>query len=93
MKFKIVGICSVEALSAIPKEPVRFDLDSASDILEADGHELENLSVMVTIQYDGREVTIYRNGRITIYPAESKEIAAEIAEKIYDMIERARESR
>jgi TATA-box binding protein (TBP) (component of TFIID and TFIIIB) len=93
MKFKIVGICSVEALSAIPKEPVRFDLDRASEILEVAGHDLENLSVMVTIQYDGREVTIYRNGRITIYPAESKEIAADIAERFYDMIEKAREIR
>lgn len=93
MKFKIVGICSVEALSAIPKEPIRFDLDRASEMLEAAGYDLENLSVMVTIQYDGREVTIYRNGRITIYPAESKEIAADIAERFYDMIEKAREIR
>ena len=93
MRFKIVGICSVEALSAIPKEPVRFDLDRAAEIIEEAGHDLENLSVMVTIQYDGREVTIYRNGRITIYPAESKEMAADIAGKFYDMIERAKEIR
>lgn len=93
MKFKIVGICSVEALSAIPKEPVRFDLDRASEILEAEGHVLENLSVMVTIQFDGREVTIYQNGRISIYPAESEEIAADIAKRFYDKIEKAREIR
>jgi TATA-box binding protein (TBP) (component of TFIID and TFIIIB) len=93
MKFKIVGICSVEALSAIPKEPIRFDLDRASEILEASGHDLENLSVMVIIKYDGREVTIYRNGRMTIYPAESKEIAAGIAKRFYGLIENAREIR
>jgi TATA-box binding protein (TBP) (component of TFIID and TFIIIB) len=93
MKFKVVGICSVEALSAIPKEAVRFDLDVAADKLESAGYQVENIGVMVTITLKEREVTVYRNGRITIYPAESKEIAHEIAATIYEIIDDARDSR
>lgn len=86
-----MGICSVEALSAIPKDPVRYDLDRAAELLRDSGHRLENIGVMITIQLRGREVTIFKNGRISIYPAESKEQAEGIAARIYDTIEAARE--
>jgi hypothetical protein len=46
---------------------------------------------MVRASRDGTEVTLYKNGRMMINPAESKEKVRAIAEEFYTIIESARE--
>ena len=91
MKFKVVGICDSAALSVVPKESVRFDLDGCAKILESEGYDVENLGVMVITTRGGREITMFKNGRLMIHPVEDKEEAADIANRFYEAIERAKE--
>ncbi len=91
MKFKVMKICDSEAVSAVPQEPVRFDLQRCQDILESEGCEVENAAVMLTVSWGEIEITQYRNGRLMIHPVREKERAREIAEKFYSLVESAAE--
>jgi ArsR family metal-binding transcriptional regulator len=87
MRFDIARICGVDSLSAVPKERLRVDLDRAFELLRSSGERAENMEVMIIIRKEGREMTLFRNGRVSIYPIESKEKANEIAKEVYSMIE------
>lgn len=91
MQFKVVRICESDALSVIPKESVRFDIDRSAEILEGEGYEVDNAGVMLIAKKEGMEITVYRNGRLMIHPIEDRERAAEIAEAFYSTIEEGRE--
>lgn len=86
MNYKIVRICDSAALSVIPREPVRFDIERCGKILEAQGLEVDELGVMVTASLGGVEITLYPNGRLMLYPASDKKEAARIADQFYSLI-------
>lgn len=86
MKFRIIRICKSEAMSAVPQEPIRFDLERSTLSLRSKGYEVEDNAVMVTAKKDGVEVTIYKNGRLLVTPATDKEAVRALAETLYSYL-------
>jgi TATA-box binding protein (TBP) (component of TFIID and TFIIIB) len=86
MKFRIIRICKSEAMSAVPQEPIRFDLERSAMSLRSNGYGVEDNAVMVTAKKDGVEVTIYKNGRLLVTPATDKEAVRVLAETLYSYL-------
>ncbi len=88
MRFKVVRICGSEANTVLPEERIAFDLPRAATILQDLGYTVSNRGVMLLATKDGIEVSIYRTGRMVIYPAE-KERAKEMADVLYVTLARS----
>lgn len=86
MNYKVVRICDSDALSVIPKESVRFDLDRCDEVLKSNGLEVENVGVMITTSLDGVEITLYRNGRLMFHPLGDKDRAGALADRFFSII-------
>jgi len=91
MKFKVISLCKKDAMSVVPQDVVRYDLVRCAEILRSKGFEVKDPGVMVRASRGGIETVLYKNGRMMVSPAESKEIVREIAEEFYAMVESARE--
>jgi len=91
MKFKVVSLCKKDAMSVIPQEIVRYDLEKCAEVLRSKGFEVKDPGVMVRASRGGTETVLYKNGRMMVNPAESKEKVRAIAEEFYAMVESARE--
>ncbi len=86
MKFKVVRLCKADALSIVPQEVVRFDLEASSGILREEGYDIEDSGIMIVARKGRTDITIYRNGRMMIHPATEKERAREIATELYSIL-------
>lgn len=90
MRFKVLRVCHSKGFSIVPQEVVRFDLDRAAKLLEAEGFESQHMDVMLLLSKDGVQTTMYVNGRLMVQPIEDKEYARSLAESFYEMVEPAR---
>jgi len=91
MRFKVLRVCQSKALSVVPQEAVRFDLDKAAQVLSREGYLVTHSEVLVTASKEGKEITLYTNGRLMIQPVEERDVATEMADELYAMIEEARQ--
>ena len=91
MKFKVVSLCKKDAMSVVPLEVVRYDLERCAEILRSKGFEVKDPGVMVRASRGGTETILYKNGRMMVSPAESKEYVKAIAEEFYAIVESAHE--
>jgi hypothetical protein len=91
MRFKVVSLCKKDAMSAVPQEVVRYDLEKSAEVLRSRGFEVRDPGVMVRASRGGIETILCKNGRIMVSPAESKEVVRAIAEEFYAIVESARE--
>ncbi len=91
MRFKVVSLCKKDAMSLVPQEVVRYDLEKCAETLRSKGFEVRDPGVMVRASRGGIETILYKNGRIMVSPAESKEVVRAIAEEFYAIVESARE--
>jgi len=89
MRFKVVRLCKTNALSIVPQEVVRFDLEASAAILKEQGYNVEDSGVMIVAGKSGIDITIYQNGRMMIHPATEKERAREIAAELYSIMNSA----
>ncbi len=92
VKFKVVRRCKEEAMTIVPTEIARFDLEKAADLLRGAGYHVDDKGVMVTATIEDKEVTIYPSGRMVVAGINGKEEAGQVAEATYSMIEPSRES-
>jgi hypothetical protein len=90
MRFKVLRVCQSKALSVVPQEVVRFDLDRAAEILDRAGYIVTHSEVLVIASKQGMEITLYTNGRLMLQPVEQRDTAAALAEDFYAKIEEAK---
>ena len=88
MKFTITRLCGGKALMASPADMMDIDLDKAADILSKDGFakKRNKEGLMLIMDWNGMEVTLYTQGKIMFYPLSEKELAIEYATKMLEMI-------
>ena len=88
MKFTITRLCGGKALMASPADMMDIDLDKAADILSKDGFakKRNEEGLMLIMDWNGMEVTLYTQGKIMFYPLSEKEQAIEYAAKMLEMI-------
>jgi ABC-type transport system substrate-binding protein len=87
VKFKVVRLCKEEAMSVVPTEAVRYDLDKAAALLREKGYEVQMQGPMVIAKAKEFEATLYTSGRLLVSRVETKEKAAEAANSVYEAVE------
>jgi ArsR family metal-binding transcriptional regulator len=88
VKFKVVRLCKQDAMSVVPTEVLRFDLEKAAEILKTNGYEATMQGPMLIAKKD-IELTLYASGRMLLSKVESKEKAVEMANRVYAAVEGA----
>lgn len=91
VRFKVVDLCKKDAMSVVPQDVIRYDLERCAEILRSEGFEVKGPGVMVRASRDGTEMTLYKNGRMMMTPAENKEKVRKMAEDLYALMEAALE--
>lgn len=92
VKFKVVRLCKQDAMSVVPSEAVRYNLEKASELLERKGYKTMMQGPMLIATSSDLEVTLYTSGRMLISRVETKEKAAAAAELVYEAVEGSLES-
>ncbi len=92
VKFKLVRLCKQDAMSVVPSESVRYDLNKAAELLEQKGYQTTMQGPMLIARSADFEITLYTSGRMLISRIESKEGAASAADLIYEAVEGSLES-
>jgi TATA-box binding protein (TBP) (component of TFIID and TFIIIB) len=87
VKFKAVRLCKEDAMSMVPTEILRYNLEKATQLLIEAGYEAESRGLMVLAKGEGHEFTLYASGRMLISHVESKEKATEVANRVYEIVE------
>jgi hypothetical protein len=87
VKYRLVRLCKEDAMSVVPLEMYRYDLESATKLLKEKGYEVVAQGPMVIIRDLDHEATFYPSGRILLSHVENKEVAASVANRIYDIVE------
>lgn len=91
IRFKVVDLCKKDAMSVVPQDVIRYDLERCAEILRSEGFDVKGPGVMIRASRDGTEITLYKNGRMMMTPVENKEKVRELAEDFYALMEAARE--
>jgi ArsR family metal-binding transcriptional regulator len=86
MKFRLIRVCKGEAMSAIPQEPVRYDLKTSAATLVQNGYRVDDKDIMIIAERSGVEITLYINGRLMMTPMQDKELAKSTAGSFYSML-------
>jgi hypothetical protein len=89
--FKVVRLCKEEAMSVVPTETLRYDLDKAAELLRGKGYEVKMQGPMVIAKAKDFEATLYTSGRLLVSRIETKEKATEAANLVYEAVEGSRE--
>jgi TATA-box binding protein (TBP) (component of TFIID and TFIIIB) len=87
VKFKVVRLCKDEAVSIVPTQMLRYDLDGAAKLLEQNGYQVLSQGLMVIAKGPGHEVTLYASGRMLLSGVKDKEKAGEVAGEVYAKVE------
>lgn len=87
VKFKVIRLCKEEAVSVVPTEMLRYDLDKAAVLLEGKGYEVVSQGLMIIAKGEGHEVTLYASGRMLLSGSNDKDKAGDMAKEIYAMVE------
>ena len=81
MKFSITRLCGGKALMASPADLMDVDLDRAASILSEEGFtkKRNEEGLMLILDWNCMEVTLYSQGKVMFYPLSEKEKAIEYA--------------
>ncbi len=85
MKFTTARLCGGKSLMAVSTEELDIDTEAAAEHFRKEGCAIKEVDPMMTIfQWNGMEVTLYRQGKVMFFPLENK---AECIRYATDMLE------
>lgn len=87
VRFKVVRLCKEDAVSIVPTEVLRYDLEKAAKLLEANGYDIVSQGLMIIAKGEEHEMTLYASGRMLLSGSNDKERAGDLAKSIYAMVE------
>ncbi len=89
MKFTTARLCGGKALMAISADQMDVDTLAAADRFEADGCPVtERDEMMCVFQWNGMEVTLYRQGKVMFFPLEDKQLCIRYATDMLESLAR-----
>ncbi len=80
MKFTTARLCGGKSLMAISTEEMDIDTEAAAKRFESEGLKVTQADdMMTTFEWNGMEVTLYRQGKIMFFPLEDKSLCIKYA--------------
>ena len=87
MRFTTARLCGGKALMAISADELDIDPAKAAAKFEADGCRITQVDdMMVVFQWNGMEITLYRNGKVMYFPLEDKPLCIKYATEMLESL-------
>jgi hypothetical protein len=86
LEFLSVRPCGRDLFELIPKRPVRVDLRAASKTLSGMGYKVSEVSEMALTASGPREISIFPDGKMMVFPAKTNEEAERVGSEILGAI-------
>lgn len=87
MKFTTARLCGGKALMAISADDLDIDINGAVWKIESKGLKVSDSDDMMCVfQWEGMEVTLYRQGKVMFFPLEDKRLCISYATEILESI-------
>ncbi len=87
MRFTTARLCGGRSLMAISADPMDIDLSKAAETLSSRGLDItQQDDMMVVFQWNGMEVTLYRQGKVMYFPLEDKALCIRYATELLESL-------
>lgn len=87
MKFTTARLCGGKALMAISADELDIDTVEAAKHFESQGCPITTVDEMMTVfQWNGMEVTLYRQGKVMFFPLEDKPLCIKYATEMLESL-------
>lgn len=87
MKFTTARLCGGKALMAISADELDIDTVEAAEHFGSQGCPITTVDEMMTVfQWNGMEVTLYRQGKVMFFPLEDKPLCIKYATEILESL-------
>ena len=87
MRFTTARLCGGKALMAISADELDIDPAKAAAKFEAEGCRITQVDDMMAVfQWNGMEVTLYRNGKVMYFPLEDKSLCIKYATEMLESL-------
>jgi adenylyltransferase/sulfurtransferase len=85
-KEELVWLCGQKTVNVNPPRPITLELESIREMLRSRFKVLLKSSLVVVFEYDGVEVSLFKNGRMLIKNVEDEENALKIYRSIVNYL-------
>jgi len=87
MRFTTARLCGGDALMAVSGEILDLNMDKAADIFQKQGCNIKQKDdMMLVINWNNMETTIYPQGKIMFFPLRDKALCIKYATEIIESI-------
>ena len=87
MRFTTARLCGGRSLMAISADPLDIDLSKAAEVISSRGLDItQQDEMMVVFQWNGMEVTLYRQGKVMYFPLEDKALCIKYATELLESL-------
>ncbi len=87
MRFTTARLCGGKSLMAISADPMDIDLSKAAETISSRGLGItQQDEMMVVFQWNGMEVTLYRQGKVMYFPLEDKALCIKYATELLESL-------
>lgn len=87
MRFTTARLCGGRSLMAISADPMDIDLSKAAETISSRGLDItQQDEMMVVFQWNGMEVTLYRQGKVMYFPLEDKTLCIKYATELLESL-------
>ncbi|MBE6519602.1 MAG: hypothetical protein IKR87_04500 [Candidatus Methanomethylophilaceae archaeon] len=87
MRFTTARLCGGRSLMAISADPMDIDLSKAAEAISSRGLDItQQDEMMVVFQWNGMEVTLYRQGKVMYFPLEDKALCIKYATELLESL-------
>lgn len=89
MKFTTARLCGGKALMAVSSDELDIDMEAAVPKMVAMGHTIMQADdMMVVSQWNGMDVTTYRQGKVMYFPLEDRHACIAYATELLEALQR-----
>lgn len=89
MKFTTARLCGGKALMAVSADVLDIDMDAAESYFREQGYEITSKDpMMMVLNWNGMETTLYTQGKVMFFPLEDKQLCIRYATEILEALTR-----
>ena len=87
MKFTTARLCGGKSIMAISEDEMDLDMEKAAETLRSRGCNVTQTDeMMVVFQWEGYEVTLYKQGKVMYFPLEDRRLCIKYATELLESL-------